>query len=103
MDPARASDYSTAEQVAETVFEAATDGKDQHTYLAGADAKAMFASRIGSGVEAYRKQVRERFFASMMAAVRRRSVAASDWSGVRPALLVYGRFHGFETHKVGAR
>jgi len=39
MDPERAKQYSSAEQIAEVVYEAATDGKNQIKYLAGEDAK----------------------------------------------------------------
>lgn len=61
MDPARAAQQSTSEQIAEVVFEAATDDKDQVTYVAGADAKAMYAQRLAVGVEASRKQIRQMF------------------------------------------
>lgn len=62
MDPARRADHSTAMQIAEVVWEAATDGKDQVTYLAGNDAKALFQARIAAGVDAFRKGIRQRFF-----------------------------------------
>lgn len=61
MDPARALGHSSAEQIAEVVWEAATDGKDQVTYVAGPDAKAMFAQRLGVGVEGFRRMVRQIF------------------------------------------
>ncbi|MCA9590490.1 MAG: SDR family oxidoreductase [Myxococcales bacterium] len=61
-DPARAETYSTPEQIAEVVYEAATDDKDQVTYLAGEDAKAMYAQRLAAGVEAFRKQIGQMFF-----------------------------------------
>jgi NAD(P)-dependent dehydrogenase (short-subunit alcohol dehydrogenase family) len=61
MDPARAAQRSTAEQIAEVVYEAATDDKDQVTYVAGADAKALYAQRLAVGVEAFRKQIRQTF------------------------------------------
>lgn len=48
-DPSRTSSYSTAEQIAEVVWEAATDGKDQLRYVAGEDAKAMLAQRLAVG------------------------------------------------------
>jgi NAD(P)-dependent dehydrogenase (short-subunit alcohol dehydrogenase family) len=60
-DPARAAEYSTAEQIAETVFEAATDEKDQVTYLAGADAKALHAQRVAVGIDAFRRAIAQRF------------------------------------------
>ncbi len=56
-DPARAANHSTAEQIAAVVYEAATDGKDQVTYVAGADAKALWARRCEVGVEAFRKGI----------------------------------------------
>ena len=37
-DPKQMETYSTPEQIAEVVYEAATDGKDQLRYVAGADA-----------------------------------------------------------------
>jgi hypothetical protein len=39
------------------VYEAATDGKDQLRYIAGADAKAMYAMRLQLGDEAFRKAI----------------------------------------------
>ena len=64
MDPARAAGHSTAEQIAEVVWEAATDGKDQVTYVAGADAKATYAQRLAVGVEVFRKHVGQMFLGS---------------------------------------
>jgi NAD(P)-dependent dehydrogenase (short-subunit alcohol dehydrogenase family) len=61
-DPARTATYSTAEQIAEVVYEAATDGKDQLRYLAGEDAKAMYAQRLEVGAEAFRKAIQAMFF-----------------------------------------
>src|SRR6266849_7886250 len=43
-DPKQMEAYSTPEQIAEVVYEAATDGKDQLRYVAGADAKATYAA-----------------------------------------------------------
>ena len=57
MDPERAAQASSAEQIAEVVFDAATDGKDQLRYVAGEDAKAMFAQRQAAGAEASRKAI----------------------------------------------
>ncbi|MFN8335448.1 MAG: SDR family oxidoreductase [Cyclobacteriaceae bacterium] len=54
---------STAEQIAEVVYEAATDGKDQVRYVAGADAKAMYARRLEIGNEASRKEIGSLFLA----------------------------------------
>jgi NAD(P)-dependent dehydrogenase (short-subunit alcohol dehydrogenase family) len=61
-NPARAAGYSTAEQIAEVVYEAATDGKDQLRYLAGEDAKALYAQRKAAGDEAARKAIDKMFF-----------------------------------------
>lgn len=55
--PERAATYATAEQIAEVVWEAATDGKDQLRYVAGMDAKALFARRLEVGAEAFRKEI----------------------------------------------
>jgi NAD(P)-dependent dehydrogenase (short-subunit alcohol dehydrogenase family) len=61
MDPARTAAASTAEQIAEVVWEAATDGKDQVTYVAGEDAKGLFAQRLSAGAEAFRRVVGKMF------------------------------------------
>lgn len=50
-----------AEQLAEVVYEAATDGKDQIRYLAGEDSKAMYARRTALGAEDFRKEIRQQF------------------------------------------
>ncbi len=49
---------STAEQIAEVVYEAATDSKDQIRYVAGKDAKALYAHRLEIGNEEFRKEIR---------------------------------------------
>lgn len=61
-DPARIAGYSSAEQIAAVVYEAATDGKAQLRYVAGEDAKAIFAQREQIGVEAFRKAIDTAFF-----------------------------------------
>jgi len=61
-DPKQMATYSTPEQIAEVVYEAATDGKDQLRYVAGEDAKAAYATRLELGDEAFRKAMRQRFF-----------------------------------------
>lgn len=53
---------STAEQIADVVWEAATDGKDQVTYVAGEDAKGMYTRRLAIGIEAFRREIGQRFF-----------------------------------------
>jgi NAD(P)-dependent dehydrogenase (short-subunit alcohol dehydrogenase family) len=61
-NPERRARHSTGAQIAEVVYEAATDGKDQVRYLAGEDAKAMYAQRLGAGSEAFRQGIRTMFF-----------------------------------------
>ncbi len=61
-DPARVANSSTAEQIAETVWEAATDGKDQVRYVAGKDANELYTQRLAAGVEAFRKSIAQAFF-----------------------------------------
>ena len=50
---------ASAAQIAEVVYEAATDGKDQIRYVAGDDAKALFARRLEIGAEEFRKEIRQ--------------------------------------------
>lgn len=61
-DPKQMATYSMPEQIAEVVFEAATDGKDQLRYVAGADAVATVAARQQLGAEAFRKAIAQQFF-----------------------------------------
>ncbi len=61
MDPERQKDYSSAEQIAEVVYEAATDGQQKLRYPAGEDAKAWYAQRLEIGDEAFRKGIKEMF------------------------------------------
>jgi short-subunit dehydrogenase len=56
-DPKQMATYSSPDQIVEVVYEAATDGKDQLRYIAGADAKAMYAMRLQLGDEAFRKAI----------------------------------------------
>ena len=42
---------ASPEQIAEIVYEAATDGKDQIRYVAGEDSKTMYARRSELGVK----------------------------------------------------
>jgi NAD(P)-dependent dehydrogenase (short-subunit alcohol dehydrogenase family) len=60
-NPARVAGGSSAEQIAEVVWEAATDGKDQLRYVAGDDAKAAFARRLQIGAEQFRREVAAAF------------------------------------------
>ena len=61
-DPKQMETYSSPEQIAEVVYEAATDGKDQLRYVAGEDAKATYAMRLQVGDEAFRKAMSAQFF-----------------------------------------
>jgi NAD(P)-dependent dehydrogenase (short-subunit alcohol dehydrogenase family) len=54
-------DFSAAEQIAEVVYEAATDGKDKLRYVAGEDAKGLYAQRLQLGDEAFRGQIAHAF------------------------------------------
>lgn len=49
---------STADKIAEVVYEAATDGKDRVRYLAGEDAKAIYARQLQLGTDEMRKEIR---------------------------------------------
>lgn len=57
--PERQKQYSTAEQIADVVYEAATDGQSTLRYVAGEDAKAMYAQRIEVGDEVFRTGIKE--------------------------------------------
>ncbi len=52
---------SAPEQIAEIVYEAATDGKKQLRYVAGEDAKTLYAQRLELGDEAFRDQLGQQF------------------------------------------
>ena len=47
-------EFTEAEQIAQVVYEAAIDQKDQLTYPAGNDAVRLYAKRLAEGPEAYR-------------------------------------------------
>jgi len=61
-DPKQMETYSSPAQIAEVVYEAATDGKDQLRYVAGEDAKGSYAMRLQVGDEAFRKAMNAQFF-----------------------------------------
>ena len=61
-DPKQMASYSSPDQIAEVVYQAATDGKDQLRYVAGEDAKATYAMRLKLGDEAFRKGMAQQFF-----------------------------------------
>ncbi|GGJ67559.1 SDR family oxidoreductase [Deinococcus aquiradiocola] len=52
---------SSAEQIAEIVWEAVTDGEDRVRYVAGRDAQATYAQREQVGAETFRKGVAQAF------------------------------------------
>jgi hypothetical protein len=51
----------TTQPTTATLNEAATDGKDQLRYIAGADAKATYAMRLQLGDEVFRKAIAQQF------------------------------------------
>jgi NAD(P)-dependent dehydrogenase (short-subunit alcohol dehydrogenase family) len=51
--------FSDVELITAVVYEAATDGKDKLRYVAGEDAKALYAQRLEIGDEAFRKQMEQ--------------------------------------------
>ncbi|MBB4805389.1 NAD(P)-dependent dehydrogenase (short-subunit alcohol dehydrogenase family) [Chryseobacterium defluvii] len=60
-NPERRAAYSSAEQIAEVVYEAATDRNQQLKYIAGNDAKELFELRNAAGQENFRKEVKKIF------------------------------------------
>ena len=61
-DPKQMETYSSPGQIAEVVYEAATDGRKQLRYIAGGDAKATYAMRLQMGDEAFRNAINQQFF-----------------------------------------
>lgn len=53
--------FSTPQQIAEVVYEAATDGRDQLRYVAGEDANAFYAQRLQVGQEAFHNMLEQMF------------------------------------------
>jgi NAD(P)-dependent dehydrogenase (short-subunit alcohol dehydrogenase family) len=60
-NPERRAQGSSAEQIAEAVYAAATDESDRVSYVAGEDAKATYGQRLAVGVDAFRAGVRSMF------------------------------------------
>lgn len=54
--------FSEVSDIAATVFEAATDGKQKLRYLAGEDAKALYEQRRQSGDEQFMRMMDQTFF-----------------------------------------
>lgn len=50
---------STAEQIAEVVYGAATDGTNNLRYVCGDDARALYAQRLAVGDEAFREGIKQ--------------------------------------------
>jgi NAD(P)-dependent dehydrogenase (short-subunit alcohol dehydrogenase family) len=50
---------TTAEQIAEVVYGAATDGTDTLRYVCGEDAKGLYAQRLANGDEAFRDSIKQ--------------------------------------------
>ncbi|AEV98601.1 short-chain dehydrogenase/reductase [Niastella koreensis] len=53
------SKYSTAQQIADVIYEAATDNNNQLRYLAGPDAVALYKERLELGPEAHFQKTRQ--------------------------------------------
>jgi NAD(P)-dependent dehydrogenase (short-subunit alcohol dehydrogenase family) len=58
--------WSKPEQIAEVVYEAATDGKRQLLYVAGDDAKAYYGRRLEIGKEAFHQEMSEQIFTNLV-------------------------------------
>ncbi len=50
---------TTADQIAEVVYGAATDGKNTLRYVCGDDAKQLYAMRLADGDEAFRTAMKQ--------------------------------------------
>jgi NAD(P)-dependent dehydrogenase (short-subunit alcohol dehydrogenase family) len=61
MDPERRAAGSSAEQIAEVVYEAATDESERITFVAGGDAKQLYAQRLAAGIDQFRKVIAQMF------------------------------------------
>ena len=57
----RIAQYSTADHIASVILAAATDGKDQLRYIAGADALALYTERQKTGAEAQYRDIQAKF------------------------------------------
>jgi NAD(P)-dependent dehydrogenase (short-subunit alcohol dehydrogenase family) len=60
-NPERRSSGSSAEKIADAVWDAVNDDGDRVSYVAGDDAKATYAQRLAVGVEAFRAGIRQAF------------------------------------------
>jgi hypothetical protein len=60
-DGGSAFQFASADNIAQVVYEVATDTKDQLRYQAGADAEAFYAQRLAAGPEAFRQGIASQF------------------------------------------
>jgi hypothetical protein len=60
--PEQMQTYSTPEEIADIVYEAATDGRDRLRYVAGPDARAAYALRRELGDEAFHTAIARQYF-----------------------------------------
>ncbi len=63
-NPERYKGFSEAIEIAEVVYEAATDGTDKLRYIAGSAAKSAYARRLEIGDEVFRKGVEQTWLVS---------------------------------------
>jgi hypothetical protein len=54
---------STPEEIADVIYEVATDNKDQLRYFAGKESQAIYNRRQEIGAEASRKELKNMYFA----------------------------------------
>lgn len=59
--PEQIANYSKPEDIANVIYEAATDGKDQLRYIAGKDANALYNERSEIGAEAQVQKIKSDF------------------------------------------
>ncbi|GGH61278.1 NAD(P)-dependent dehydrogenase (short-subunit alcohol dehydrogenase family) [Filimonas zeae] len=59
--PEQVANYTKPEEVAQIIFEAATDGKGQLRYVAGKDATALYNERLEAGPEAQAQKIKAQF------------------------------------------
>lgn len=59
--PEQIDNYSKPEDIAQIIFEAATDGKGQLRYIAGKDANTLYNERMENGVENQVQNVKSQF------------------------------------------
>jgi hypothetical protein len=101
----RAARVGYPEQIAELVYETAADGRDQLRYVAGADAKAIYAIRLQFLDEAFRKAMARQFLSDAPKAAwlsRYGAIRISRLGSHRPAFYqrnIKGQKSGSEQSK----